>query len=272
MEFDFRAKSTDTLKPIHYFDGDEMIDSDTYERCMTGGYMSTVSFGMGAAKSLGMQIDTETLERWKRICNAAYLIDDYVDNEPDTTIACDLYDASMERALELTNDQILDKANLPPGADELMLPAIVLMKNSVSNLPERRLASLKNAATEIGVIARQKQTCDQTDKYVSLLKDEAYFTSRLITESVSDDVREQPEYRQFTVWCIQLMEMAILGDSTIDMRDDSKQHVMNIEPTMRNMAKLALQAFGSSRKIVRDAPQRKATIASLIERSKFYRS
>ena len=270
MEFDFRALSIDTIKSIYHFSGDELVDEDTYERCMTGGYMSTVSFGVGAAKSLNLQIDGETLERWKRICNAAYLIDDFVDNAQDTEAACDLYDESMGQVFEMTNEQILDSENLPNGASELLPPAIVLMKNSVMTLSQARLEKLKEGAMGINNITREKLDCDNMTSYITLLKQEAHYTSALISESVSESVAQQDAYPQFSLWCRQLMEMAILGDGTIDMKDDSKHDIMKIRPSVGNLGKLALQAYGSGRKIMKSKPQRRATYASLIERIKFY--
>lgn len=271
MEFNLRARSFDVLMPVHHFAGDEAITLETYEQCMTGGYMSTLSFILGGAQTLGLEIDAETLERWKRICSTAYLIDDFVDNAPDTAAACDIYEASMGRALELTNTDILDVSNLPPGADEKLLPAIVLMKNSIATFTDERMMTLKDSAMDITAIARLKINCDTVPAYVSLLAKEAHSTSNLITESASDAVRSQTPYLEFQLWFRRLMQMAILGDSVIDLRDDSKQHVTEVIPTVRNMAKIALHAFAAARTIVHDSPQRRATIGSLLERSKFYR-
>ncbi|MET0980080.1 MAG: hypothetical protein ABWX90_02390 [Candidatus Saccharimonadales bacterium] len=269
MEFDFRARSVDTIKPIYHFPGDELVDEETYEQCMTGGYMSTISFGVGAAKSLGLQIDAETLERWKRICSAAYLIDDFVDNAHDTKTACDLYDESMRQVFEMTNEQILNKANLPNGASELLPPAILLMKNSVMALSQAQVQQLQESAMGINNITREKLGCDDMMAYITLLKQEAHYTSALISESVSENVYRQPTYPQYELWCRQLMIMAILGDSTIDMRDDSRHDIMKIQPSIANLGKLALHAYGAGRKIIKSKPQRRATYASLIERAKF---
>lgn len=271
MEYNLRAHSADILQPVHHFPGDEIIEQDVYESCMNGGYMSTLSFIIGGAKALKLDIDQETLERWKRICNAAYLIDDFIDNAADTRTACDLYDSSMQEVFHTTNSELLASPLAPIDADSRLLPAIILMKNSVASLPAEYILTLQQNALGISKIARLKIECPDVQHYVNLLKEEAFHTSSLITESASQNLQAQTSYSDFKVWCQQLMHMAILGDSTIDLRDDNRHEVTKVAPTVRNIAKIALHAVTAGRAIVRNRPQRQATIMSLIERSRFYR-
>ncbi len=272
MEFHLRARSEDTLKPVYQFDGDEVVEAESYEQCMANGYMSTLSFVKGGAEALGLDLDNETVERWKRVCNAAYLIDDFLDTAPDIQTACNMYEASMARVFEATNEQLLNDSSLPPGTDKRLQPAIVLLKNSVGTLSEGRVAQLKNAAATINDIARQKQSCDDPAQYVSFLKREAYYTSILITESASEEVRRQDAYPEFIRWWQHTMALAILGDTAIDLKKDYEQGVTKVAPTVRNIAKIALHGYLPAHAMIHTVPQRRATISSLIERSKFYRT
>lgn len=271
MEFYLRARSKDTLTSVYQFEGDEMIDNQTYERCMTDCYMSTLSFVKGAAEATGLYLDGETLERWKRIGNAAYLIDDFIDTAPDIQTACDMYEERMHQAFESTSEEILNDTNLPPNVDDRLQPAIVLMKNSVDILPAPQLYQLKNAAAMINNITRGKQACDDIATYILLLKQEAYYTSLLITESASPEVRRQCPYPEFAAWCQHAMELGTLGDSAIDLKADNEQGITKVHPTVRNIAKLAIQVYRPGRAMVHTWPQGKATVGSLIERSQFYR-
>lgn len=272
MEYNLRAHSPDTITPVHRFTGDDLIDSRIYELCMSGGYMSTLSFIIGGAKALDLDVDSETLERWKRICNAAYLIDDFIDNADDTRRACDLYDTSMGQIFAATNSEILSTETTPFETSPLLLPAIVLMKNSITPLPADNVSNLQNSALGISAVARRKIECLDVSSYLNLLREEAYYTSQLITESASSDMQTQPAYSDFKIWCQQLMHMAILGDSAIDLRDDANHDVTNVTPTMRNIAKIAIRAVAAGCTIIQKKPQRRATVSSLVERSKFYRT
>jgi hypothetical protein len=233
--------------------------------------MSTLSFVKGAAKSIGIHLDAETLERWKRICNAAYLIDDFLDTAPDIETACDMYAENMELAFQTTNEQILQKSDSMPEVGSKLATAIVLMKNSVSTLPDDQLSLLKDAAANINAITRLKLTCNDTDEYVELLKQEAHDTSILISESASDNVRQQRRYYDFTLWCRNTMALGTLGDSAIDLRQDNRQGIMKVQPSCSAVAKIALQAFHSGRAMIHTKRQRRGTIGSLLERSQFYR-
>jgi hypothetical protein len=271
MEFNLKARSSDTLMSVYCFEGDDDIDDLAYTECMADGYMSTLSFVKGAAKSIGVHLDTETLERWKRICNAAYLIDDFLDTAPDIETACDMYAENMELAFRTTNEQILQTSERMPDVGSKLATAIVLMKNSVSTLSENQLSLLKEAATNINAVTRLKLTCSNTDEYVALLKREAYDTSILISESASDSVRMQRRYYDFTVWCQNSITLGTLGDSAIDLRQDNLQGIINVRPSCSAVGKIALEAFHSGHAMIHTNRQRRGTIGSLLERSQFYR-
>lgn len=272
MEFNLRARSHDTLTSVYNFDGDELIDTKTYERCMTDCYMSTLSYVKGAAEATGLDLDSETLERWKRIGNAAYLIDDFLDTAPDIQTACDMYDERMHQAFEVSSEEILNDTTLPHDVDDRLLPAIVLMKNSVGILPPPQLYQLKNAAKMINAITRDKEQCDNSATYIWLLKQEAYHTATLIIEAASPEVMRQRRYSEFAAWCRHAMKLGTLGDSAVDLKDDYEQGITKVNPTFRNIAKIALHAYQPARAMVHTWPQGKATLGSLFERSKFNRS
>lgn len=271
MEFDLRARSNDTLKSVYQFNDDHLIDSDMYRLCMTDCYMSTLSFVKGAAEASGVNLDCETLERWKRIGNAAYLIDKFVDTAPDIQTACDMYDERMQQAFEGTSEQILNDAHLPVNIDTRLQPAIVLLKNSVSILPIEQLYQLKHAAKMINNITRAKESCDDTNDYIMLLKQEAHHTGTLIIESASPEVKRQAHYSEFALWCRHAMQLGTLGDSAIDLRQDHEQGITKVTPTVRNIARIALQVYKPGRAMVHTWPQGRATVGSLWERSKFFR-
>lgn len=271
MEFNLKARSADTLTSVYPFDGDEDVSDGAYEECMTDGYMSTLSFVKGGAESIGVHLDAETLERWKRICNAAYLIDDFLDTAPDIETACDMYSENMELAFHVTNRQILNTSQTTLEVDNKLTTAIVLMKNSVSTLSDDKLSQLKNAASDINIITRKKLACENTNEYVKLLQQEAYATSILISESASDDVRLQRRYGDFRLWCQNTITLGTLGDCAIDLRQDHQQGIMKVQPSVTAVAKIALQAVHTGRAMIHTNRQRQGTIGSLIERSKFYR-
>ncbi|HET8884275.1 MAG TPA: hypothetical protein VFM68_02285 [Candidatus Saccharimonadales bacterium] len=272
MEFRLKSRSADSLSSVHQFAGDELVDSEMYERCMTDGYMSTLSFIKGAAESIGLDIDTETMERWKRVCNAAYLIDDFLDTAPDIETACTQYEAGMEQAFQVSGEALLDEEPPTPDADERLPSAILLLKNSVSTLPDNQLTSLKEAATAIGDITRRKTTCDNTADYTYLLKREAFHTSVLIAASTSQTVQQQAQFPDFVQWCQHAMELGTLGDCAIDLKQDNEQQITAVKPSVKNIAKIALQAYKPGRAMIHTVTQRRATIGSLVERSKFRRS
>lgn len=66
MTFDVRATSADMLSPVHIYDGDEAIAPEVYRKTIYNGYISCVPFLYGAARGYGLDIDSDTFERWKR--------------------------------------------------------------------------------------------------------------------------------------------------------------------------------------------------------------
>lgn len=271
MEFNLRARSYDTLTSVYPFKDDELIDAKTYEHCMSDSYMSKISFVKGAAEASGLDLDGETLERWKRIMNAAYLIDNFVDTAPDIQTVCDIYEARMYQAFEESSEEILHDMSLPADVDERLRPAIVLLKNSVGILPSPQLYQLKNAAKKINELTREKEACEDPAVYIELLKQEAHHTSTLIIESASPEVKRQQHYPEFALWCRHAIAVGTLGDSAIELRKDHEQGITKITPTVRNIARIALQACNPGRAMVHTWPQGKATVGSLWERSKFFR-
>lgn len=270
MEFHLRARSIDTLTTVHVFNGDDLIDDDTYRCVMTDGYMSTLSFVKGAAEGIGLDLDSETLERWKRVTNAAYYIDDFVDTAPNTEAACRLYAQGMELAFGHSSQQLVESVQLPVATDDRLVPSIILLKNSVSELPPEQLAVLRQVALSINAITMCKTTCTDIKEYIRLLKEEARLTSVLVIGSASEAVCRQPGFEKFADWCELTLVLATLGDSAIDLRADSRRQLTGVKPTVAAMSRLALQVVSPGRAMIHDKTLRHATLASLGERSLFY--
>ncbi|HEX7484417.1 MAG TPA: hypothetical protein VF281_04695 [Candidatus Saccharimonadales bacterium] len=272
MEFHFHADSRDILVSVHTFDEDYLVDQETYSRIMSDGYMSTLSFAKGAAESLGLDIDSESMERWKRIIAAAHQFDDFVDNAPDIRAACELYVEGLNLALSQDTYRMIETIDLPPDADidDRLIPAVILLKNSVRNLPQEQLAILRHAALAINEITERKTTCDNLEQYITLLKRESYYTSILVSGSASENMYTQPSFERFADWFAQAITAGVMVDNAIDLRDDNEQKVTAVKPNIRAVSKLALQAAKPGFAMIHDIPSMNATRGSLRERLHFY--
>jgi hypothetical protein len=261
MEFNFRAESNDVLRSVHTFNDDFLVDDETYRSIMSDGYMSTGSFVVGAAKKFGIDIDSETMERWKRVISAGHLFDDYVDNASDINAACDFYAYGLDLVLGQDNLDYIETVELPEDADDRLIPAIILLKNSVAELPEDQLAVLRHAALAINTITKQKTSCDDVGRYIELLKRESYYTGVLQSASASSHMFSQSNYAAFCEWFTQALTAGVMGDNAIDLRKDYEQHITAVKPTIAAISRLAM---------VHEIEARKATIGSLHERIHFY--
>jgi len=270
MEFDFRAESDDVLRSVHTFNDDFLVDDETYRSIMSDGYMSTGSFAVGAAKKFGVDIDSETMERWKRVISAGHLFDDYIDTASDIHAACKFYAYGLDLVLNHDNLEYIDAIEIPSDADVRLIPAIILLKNSVADLPTEQLAILRHAALGISTITEQKTLCNNTQQYIELLKREAYYTSVLQSASASAYMYDQPGYEALCDWFAQALTAGVMGDNAIDLRQDYEQRITAVKPTMLAISQLALQAIAPARAMVHDTTPRKATISSLRERLHFY--
>ena len=268
MEFDFRSDSYDVLTSVYTFDGDYLVNDETYRHIMSDGYMSTLSYVKGAAENIGLDIDNETMERWKRIINAGHLFDDYIDTAPDIHAACKLYAHGLEYALSHESLEF-DQAEIPEDADDRLVPAVILLKNSVAGLPMEQLAVLRQAALAINTITEQKTSCGDIKQYIKLLKREAYYTSVLQAGSASTYMYEQPAYATFCNWFTQALTAAVMGDNAIDLRQDYQQRITAVKPTILAISRLALQTIAPGRAMIHDSIARNATYGSLSERLRF---
>jgi hypothetical protein len=262
--FDLRQRSADFLSPVHAFPGDDAVDSETYARAMYGGYVSTVTTLYGGASGFGLKIDQETFERWKRMCAAAGILDDFLDESPDMQTACDLYADGMIGLFDT------DTAATPfDWLDDRLRPGIRLLRNSVSNLPEQRKQPLVEAAAAIGQLALKKAVCSDIGEYTGQLRQEAHYSSRLVYGSVSQSVAGQTGMDRFARWCDDAFELATFVDSARDLRDDAANGRTAVQPTLLNSLRIGLTGRPTYRRMIRRNPERRATLAALAARSKF---
>ncbi len=252
------------LRSVHAFKDDEAVDAAAYRRVMRSGYISSAATLHGAARSFGIELDTETFERWKRICAAAGLIDDFLDRSPDIVSAMHTYEAVL-----VAGGQNLEYQPLPEWADERLVPAIRLLMASVERLAEQDLARLTYSALAIGRIAVCKSEESDLTNYRDLLKQEAAHTSNLVASSASASVRLERSFDEFTACCERVFELATLYDHARDLKEDYRQGLTRVRPTIgRRMAlgMRALRPFGqfvSSGDCVRVAP------AAIIDRLRY---
>lgn len=264
MSFDLRARSVDMLSPVHVFPGDETIDSELYTTVIFSGYLSSVSTLTGGAIGHNLNVDTETFERWKRVCGAAGLLDDFLDESNDYQSAGSLYLRVLGGAFD-SNTTI----QVPRQTDERLAPAVQLLFNSVSVLPEIRKRRLVDSALSIGHAALKKSGCDDIEDYISILKAEAFHTSLLITETASEKVKEQTNYGAFTGWCTNALEAATLLDAARDLWADKMHGRVRVEPTIFRSLIIAKRACHAARKLYKPLVNRQATISGLAARSRF---
>lgn len=265
MNYEFTAGSERVMSSLYDFENDSYINAKTYTDCMKAPYISIVSYMKGAAEAGGLELDPETLERWKRVCSAMYFIDEFLDTAPDRKAACHQFENGLRSSLTHDTPELL--ATTSPATHEQLVPIIILLKNSMQTLPEARVASLIEAACDINTIALKKITIDDTQHYIELLHHEATQTSNLLTQSVSDAVHRQPDFNQFASWCQQTMTMAILADSAVDLRQDYREEVVAVSPTAIHIARLAIGALTPAMRLAVRHP--KSTAGSLRERLRF---
>jgi len=265
MSFDLRAGSEDIRSPVHIFPGDEHFSTETYRRAVFSGYISSIATIVGAAEGYGLVVDTDTFERWKRIGATAGLLDAFLDESLDLRQANSLYD----HGLSLAFDGGYDLLHAPDWADIRLEPAVKLLRNSASPLSSETISTLVESSRFIGAATLKKALCVDVREYVSLLRQEAFHSSRLIHGSVSDDMRAQAGLDTFALWCTRAIELGALADSTWDLWVDNRRGRTSVKATLLNSAKIALHAYRPARALSRPRPNRRATLKALFARSRF---
>lgn len=263
MKFDIRAGSTDICTSKHLFIGDEQINSVMYKRVIYNGYMSSVSTLYGAARGFGMDLDSQTFERWKRLGATAGIIDDLLDNAPDLCGALSVYEQSLERTA--TGNLFTE----PLYTSSELVIAAKLLYNSVAILPRETQEALYANARTIGELALQKAGCNTIESYIDLLGEEATRTSELVTLASSLEVREQPQFKRFREWCEQAVLFATLADHTRDFRNDYKHRRTLVRPSLSNVTLLGFEAVQALRRINAQPAYRSATISAIRHRMIF---
>ncbi len=265
MQFDMHRHSADLRAAVYDFDGDASIGATTYRQAMYGGYVSTVTTLCGAADSYGLPVDTETFERWKRMCATAGILDDFIDEAPDMTQAHEAYASGI---LEIFNidTPASDNRRQFGWLDARLQPAAQLLRNSVRPIPEARRQKLVAAGLAIGKIALAKAACTELSDYAELLREEALCSSRLIHGSTSPSLANHPAVPAFRRWCDNAFELATFVDSARDLPADAKDNTTAVEPTVLHSLALAWRGRPAYRQMIRRAPERRATISALRSR------
>lgn len=252
------------IASVYQFPGDEAIDPDTYRSVIYGGYVTTAATLYGAAEAMGLSVDAETFERWKRIGASAGLLDDFLDESPDPAKSQQLYDQGLA-------DQINGRSSvsLPDRGDDRLVPAINMMLASVSNLPELRRKKLIAAARSIGHISIAKSSTDDLGTYTRLLRKEATDSSELIRYSASEYMYDNPRFGLFADWCDQALLLATLYDHARDLPADFKSGQTLVEPSLVSQLKLGSQATRPFGRLLSSYTTRHASRAALAARIRY---
>lgn len=227
----------DGCQPLMTFTGDEAVTPEQYKGVMDSDYnylhlVRSIAF---AAEGYGLELDHETLERWKRVGAAASYLDTFLDESPDRQEAARLFDQGIRHVLEGA-----EKPEAPDWAEPQLETSVDLMNNSVAVLPEDRQETLLVAAGLIAEISVAKSRCTDPSEYLDVLSLEGQLSGVLTSESVSDDVYKQPQFDDFALWAMCLGEAGTLADSALDLKRDYEKGLTKVRPTLRNRAKIAV--------------------------------
>lgn len=261
-KLEMSPNSKDFMSSAHIFPEDEAIAPEEYALCCKEKYVSSVATVVGAAESYGLDIDSETFERWKRISVNANLLDVFLDESSDRDYALDLY---LSGVAYFRGDA--DYPRAPDFLDPRLETSIKLMYNSVAVMPRERIDSMLDIAGMIGLMSRVKSQCGDINSYIALLKEEGRISGLLVSESVSDYVRSQPDYEYFARWAVSALEFGTLQDSFKDLENDSKTGLTRVEFNVYNSLKLAFSLRRSFSALTRRNIDRSATIDAV----RFYR-
>jgi hypothetical protein len=264
MEFDVRARSPDMRQSVYAFPNDERYTPIEYATTMFNGYISSVATITGAAHGLGVSIDPETFERWKRIAVAAGLLDDFLDTPHDTEDAHQFYNASLSVPLA-----VHDSPQAPGWANAQLEPAVRLLTNSILGLEQAAQTRLIQAAHAIGDIALHKAQCEDVRMYVDLLKEEALETSRLICLSASPTVQNMPGFDGLAEWCRTAMRLGTFADHTWDLWSDHAAKRTAVAVTMSNSLHIARNTLQPAWYMLMQADNRRATLRALSARLRY---
>lgn len=231
-----RARESVALPDSYYdswndFPGDEVIAPGVYNQVMDSRYSIFAMGAIGAANSFGIELDNETAERWKRIAPAAGLLDNFIDHPKNISRdnALQLYKQGLDHVRGAAEEPLL-----PAGTDELLAPAVRLMNNAVAGVPEERKDLMLGAAERIGEISAQKTACTSVREYIRLLREEGGLSAVLMTQAASDEVYNQPGYRDFEIFFFGVMVSGTFADSAKDLHDDISDNLAGIENNLEN--------------------------------------
>lgn len=234
--------------PVRIFDGDEYIEPELYKQLMAGGYMSTFALAEEGLEAAGVTLDDISKERWRRLACASYYIDEFIDTVSDKREAHVLYERGMNLALHGAPRGMIDELLVRhEDVNPLLVPSILLLRNSVADVATDELTTLQQAALTINDVAIEKASTEDCTTYERLLMVESDATVALLEHSVTPNVAQQSAFHTFTETMRFIMRVAVYADSTFDLKDDYEQGVTRVTPTLRHMGSVALQAFQAAR-------------------------
>lgn len=241
-------------------DTDELAGA-LYQECARES-LYTPGFTVGClamAEGFGVETDVQTAETWKRTAMAMNILDPFLDDSDDREEANALYQAGLQHVLGEG-----PQPTLPDWADPLLEPAIQLLDNAVTELPEERKVRLVRCGQRVGEISLEKAAATDVKSYITLLREEGRLTGQLFGESASPAVYDQHTYGSFKVWLQDFMELGTLGDSWNDLADDGEAGLTGVKPSLLSQLRMCGAVAKTFSRIVRHKEARKALVGTVL--------
>jgi hypothetical protein len=247
MAYDRDVKDLPIAFPYFTFPGDEALGNDEYIGAMRNTYLRKLPFAAMLMEHFELPTSQADQERIKRGLVCMGWLDHMLDEAPDRNASLRAYN-ELVQALAGSEDS----PHLPSWIRPEVWSSVTLLRNAIHELPQEAKTTVSRKAQRIGAISLEKANAENIADYCAALIEEGALSSDVVIECLGVHTQRTDSYQRLHTFNGHAMVAATLLDAAIDLKQDHKDGLTKVEPSLRNRLFLYRKAFGHLPYIVRN--------------------
>lgn len=238
MTYNRDVKNLHVEPRLHTFPGDELMSDDVYVAAMSNTYLRKLPFVTMLMKRFAVLQNNEDKERIKRGLVCMGWLDHMLDEAPDRQ-------ASRLAYIKLVDTLTHPEASLdkPTWLRPEVATSVALLRNSLTELPQENKDAVVRKAQRIGEISTKKAAEKDVASYSAILSEEGSLSSDVVIECLGVRSQDTDGYTRLHAFNALAMVAATLLDAAIDLKQDYKDGLTGVMPTLQNRLFLYRKAF-----------------------------
>lgn|GEM_PF-4793853 len=211
------------------FPHDELLSNNDYIAVMNNTYLRKLPFATMLIDRFGLSTSPKNQECIKRGLVCMGWLDHMLDESPDRK-------ASLRAYTDLvgTLAQPKEALSLPPWIRPEVQNSVALLYNATYDLPQENKVRIAKKAQRIGAISLEKASVTSVADYWAVLSEEGALSSDVVIECLDVSTQDVEAYKRLHTFNARAMVAATILDAALDLKQDYKEGLTGVEPTLLN--------------------------------------